>query len=51
MARFGNGDVLLILKDHSADPGNTPPNTTLWTEETTTTWAKGVSYSVNDVVN
>ena len=50
MARFANGDVLLILKDHSADPGNTPPNTTLWTLNSFTVWAKSVSYTVGQFV-
>lgn len=51
MARFANGDVLLILKDHDTDPGNTPPNATLWQQESITVWSKGVVFSVNDIVN
>ena len=34
MAKFANGDIVLILKDHESDPGNTPPNATLWTLKT-----------------
>lgn len=51
MARFGNHDVLLILKDHENDPGNTPPNATLWNVETVTNWSKTVSYVIDDIVN
>ncbi len=50
MPRFSDGNVLLILKDHTSNPGNTPPNSTLWNIETFTDWSKGVSFIVNDFV-
>lgn len=50
MATFGGDDVLLILKDHDSDSGNTPPNASLWTVETFTVWGKSASFSVGDFV-
>jgi len=52
MARFANGDVILILKDHqqiTAD--NVPPNSILWTPQSFVDWEKGISFVVNDIVN
>lgn len=51
MAKFANGDIVLILKDHESDPGNTPPNATLWTLKTIITWNKGISFALGDITN
>lgn len=52
MARFSDGDVVLILKDHQQiTPANIPPNFIIWDPQTFTDWGKGNSYSVNDIVN
>jgi len=51
MAKFANGDIVLILKDHESDPGNTPPNTSFWDAKSIITWGKGISFVVNDITN
>lgn len=52
MARFANGDIVLILKDHEQiTPDAVPPNTIFWTPESITIWGKGISFSPLDIVN
>lgn len=52
MARFANGDVVLILKDHEEITADfVPPNSIIWSVEPIITWSKGISFTVNQITN